>query len=189
VKTASPKEPNEPGADSFDEVLSRYKDLVFNLSYRLLGDHAAAEDLTQEVFLRVHRGLKSFRGDSSLKTWIYRITLNAASNVRKSWARKGRRRHVSLEEPVRDGGPRRVEQLADTSPGPERVAHASDIARRLQEALNALPPEYRTAVILRDIEGLAYREIAEALEVSPGTVKSRIARARSRLRDALEDLV
>lgn len=163
--------------------------MVFNLSCRLLGDRAAAEELTQEVFLRVHRGLKTFRGESSHKTWIYRITLNAASNQRKRWGRRGRRRHVSLHESPESGGLAPEQSLSSASPDPERIARASETGRRIQAALDDLPPEFRDAVALRDIEGLSYQEIAAALGTAVGTVKSRIGRGRALLRDALEDLL
>ena len=163
--------------------------LVLRLAPVLLGDAAAAEDLTQEVFLRVYRGLKRFRGDSSYKTWIYRITLNTASNLRKSWARKARRRHVPLHEAPAGTGRAPDETLAEASADPERIAASSQIGRRVQAALDELPEEFREAVVLRDVEGLAYLEIAETLRVSVGTVKSRIARGRALLRDRLADLV
>lgn len=175
--------------ERFEALVREHRDLVYNLGYRLLGDRAAAEDLTQEVFLRVYRGLKRFRGDSSYKTWIYRITLNTASNLRKSWARKARRHHVSLHEAVTDGSRAPEETLAGESADPERIAASSQIGRRVQEALDGLPVEFREAVVLRDVEGLTYLEIAEALRVSAGTVKSRIARGRALLRDRLADLV
>jgi RNA polymerase sigma-70 factor (ECF subfamily) len=176
-------------AERFGELVREHRDLVYNLGYRLLGDAAAAEDLTQEVFLRVYRGLKRFRGDSSYKTWIYRITLNTASNLRKSWARKARRRHVPLHEAPPGAGRAPDETLAEASADPERIAASSQIGRRVQAALDELPDEFREAVVLRDVEGLAYLEIAGTLQVSVGTVKSRIARGRALLRDRLADLV
>lgn len=168
--------------------MREHRDLVYNLSYRLLGDPTAAEDLTQEVFLRVFRGLGRFRGEASVRTWIYRITLNAASNRRKRWKRRARRRHVALQDAVGAGGPVQEDLLADDAPDPERIARSSEIGRRVQDALDGLPSEFREAVVLRDIEGLSYEEIAESLGVAAGTVKSRIARGRGLLRRALGDL-
>lgn len=174
---------------SVEELYGEYGDMVYNLGCRLLGERAAAEDLVQEVFLRVHRGLPGFRGDASCKTWIYRIALNAATSVRQRWARKRRRRHRSLDErPAGTDGPTRGDALDDPGPGPERLARSAQIEQRVEAALEELGDEFRQAVVLRDIEGLSYAEIAKILGVAHGTVKSRIARGRSMLRDLLEDL-
>jgi len=189
VLKARARETDGRTAERFEQLVREHRDLVHNLGYRLLGDAAAAEDLTQEVFLRVYKGLKRFRGDSSHKTWIYRITLNTASNLRKSWARRARRRHVPLHEPAAEGALAPEESLATESADPERIAASSQIGRRVQDALDEMPVEFREAVVLRDVEGLSYLEIAEVLQVSIGTVKSRIARGRALLRDRLADLV
>ncbi|HEX2251974.1 MAG TPA: sigma-70 family RNA polymerase sigma factor [Thermoanaerobaculia bacterium] len=164
--------------DAFAEVYRSYETPVYNLALRMAGDPEEARDLTQEVFLRVFRHLGKFRGRSSLKTWIYRVAINHCRS------RLGRRRlpQSSLTGPEGDAG----RDLPDPNRGPEERAVARDERRVLEEALAALPVAFREAVVLRDIEGLAYDEIAQVLGVRPGTVRSRIARGREHLRRALE---
>lgn len=159
-------------AAAFEEIYRRYGEMVFNLAVRLAGEREEAADLTQEVFLRVYRHLGRFRGRSSLKTWIYRVALNHCRS------RLGRRRPV---EPLDTPGAEPV----DPARGPESRALAGDAERRVAAALAGLAPMFREAVVLRDLEGLAYQEIAEVLGVRVGTVRSRIARGREQLRELL----
>ncbi len=159
-------------ATAFEEVYRRFAEMVFNLAYRLAGEREEAADLTQEVFLRIYRHLGRFHGGSSLKTWIYRVALNHCRS------RLGRRRPL---EPLDDAGAEPV----DPARGPESRALAGDAGRRVAAALAGLPPAFREAVVLRDLEGLAYQEIAEVLGVRVGTVRSRIARGRDQLREIL----
>ena len=175
-------------AGSFEEAVREHRDMVFGLSCRLLGERAEAEDLTQEVFLRAFRAWAGFRGDCSRKTWFYRITLNAARNQRLQWQRKMRRRHAPLEDPGAPG-PSPGETLSNGGADPERATRSREIRERVQAGLLELPAEFREAVVLRDVEGLSYTEISEALEITAGTVKSRIARGRAQLREILDDLV
>ncbi len=162
--------------DAFEEVYRRFAPMVFGLALRMSGDREEAADLTQEVFLRVYRHLGRFRGRSSLKTWIYRITVNCCrSKLRK----RSRRR---LERPLEH-----VEELADERTGPEQRALGRDLGRRLAAALAELPVAFREAVVLRDVQGLSYVEIGDVLGLRIGTVRSRIARGRERLRGLLEE--
>jgi len=161
---------------AFEAVYARYSTLVFGLCQRLSGDPERALDLAQEVFLRIDRHLGRFHGRSSLKTWIYRVTVN---HCRSALAR--RRPEVSLETRILESG----EEPRAPEPGPEQAAVGAQIQRRLERSLAALPHAFREAVVLRDIEGLTYDEIAEVLAVPPGTVRSRIARGREALRAAL----
>lgn len=179
----------EGDASAFEEIVRRHGGLVLGLATRLLGSRADAEDVAQEVFLRVHRGLPSFRGDASLRTWITQVTVNAARNHHR-WSRR-RRLHLtrSLDEPAAEDAPAPREKLADASAGPERLALSAEAGHRVEEALARLPEEYRDAIVLRESGGLSYEEIAARLGVRIGTVKSRIARARARLQEALRDLV
>lgn len=163
---------------AFDEVYGRFSGLVYNLALRLAGSTDQAEDLSQEVFLRIYRHLGRFSGRSSLKTWVYRVTLNHCRSRLGRW-----RRWFQL--PVDDDGNETIEQ-ADESRGPEERALAKDTARRVGEALRQVRAEFREAVVLRDLEGLAYEEIAEILNIPIGTVRSRIARGRDALRLVLE---
>jgi RNA polymerase sigma-70 factor (ECF subfamily) len=161
---------------AFDELYRRFSDMVFRLASRLAGDRDEALDISQEVFLRVHRHLASFRGHSSLRTWIYRITLNQS---RTAWSRRPRRQVVAEER-------RGLELVRDPSRGADEMAMARESADRVRRALRGLPKVFREPVILRDLEELAYEEIASVLDLPIGTVRSRIARGRERLRQALE---
>jgi RNA polymerase sigma-70 factor (ECF subfamily) len=162
-------------AAAFEEVYGRFGELVFNLALRLAGDREDAADLTQEVFLRVYRHLGKFNGRSTLKTWIYRVALNHCRS------KLGRRR---LPARPLDAGDGRIDPI-DPARGPEARALAGDAGRRVTAALAALPPAFREAVVLRDLEGLTYEEIAEVLGMRIGTVRSRIARGRDALRRLL----
>lgn len=162
---------------AFDEVYGRYAGMVYGLALRLSGNPAEAEDLTQEVFLRIYRHLSGFRGGSSLKTWVYRVALN---QCRSRFSRFRPATQGLFEEGVEE-----APQLRDPSRGPEENALSHDTSRRVAEALGRLPMAFREAVVLRDLEGLAYEEIAAATGVRVGTVRSRIARGREQLRQLL----
>lgn len=163
---------------AFTEIFRRHQTMVYNVAYRMCGDRFEAEDLAQGVFLRIWRHLAKFEGRSSLKTWIYRITINYCRS------RLGRRRWWGTSIERDDGSP---PALPDRRRGPEDRAVARDEGRRLARALRDVPSPYREAVILRDLEGLTYREIADVLEIPVGTVRSRIARGRGRLKERLEE--
>lgn len=179
--------PRTPGRDlalrhrygdpaAFEEVYLRHADMVFGLALRMSGDREEAADLAQETFLRVFRHLGRFRGRSSLKTWIYRITVNCCRSKLRGRARR------RLERPLEQLG-----EVADGRSGPEERTLGHDLGRRLAAALAELPLVFREAVLLRDVQGLSYGEIGEVLGVRIGTVRSRIARGRERLRDLLEE--
>jgi RNA polymerase sigma-70 factor (ECF subfamily) len=172
----------------FEEAVREHSGLVFSLACRLLGDRDAAEEVTQEVFLRAFRSWDRFRGDCAERTWFTRITVNTARNWKARWARRFRSRHQPLERGEGEG-PSPLDRLPDGGADPERMARSREIQERVQKGLKTLPEEFREAVVLRDMEGMSYQEIAEALEITPGTVRSRIARGRAALREMLEDLV
>jgi RNA polymerase sigma-70 factor (ECF subfamily) len=167
---------------AFDEVYSRYAAMVFNLALRLSGDGDEAADLTQEIFLRVFRHLDSFSGRSALKTWIFRVALNHCRE------RMSRFRPLTLPigDEVDGAGVAGAAHLADPRRGPEELAVAADLGRQVAHALAQLPPPFREAVVLRDLQGLSYQEIAAVLGVRVGTVRSRIARGREQLRQLLD---
>jgi len=169
---------------AFDEVYSRYAVMVFNLALRLSGDPDEAADLTQEIFLRVYRHLDSFSGRSALKTWIFRVALNHC--------RERLSRFRPLTQPIGDAvdgdGTGGEASIADPRRGPEELAVAADLGRQVAGALARLPPPFREAVVLRDLQGLSYEEIAAVLGVRVGTVRSRIARGREQLRGLLETM-
>lgn len=167
--------------DACAELVSEHQRMVYQLSFNLLNDHNEALDLSQEVFLRVFRTLHSFRGHSSLRTWIYRIVVNQARNRQRWWRRRHRAQQVSLDQHVQDHG-----DLPDaTDRGPDRLVGQKQLAERIRAALDRLPFEQRTAVVLREIDGLSYEEIGFSLGIAVGTVKSRLARARAGLRNEL----
>jgi RNA polymerase sigma-70 factor (ECF subfamily) len=166
---------------AFDEVYARYAEMVYNLALRLAGDAEEAADLTQEVFLRVYRHLGSFSGRSALKTWIFRVALNHC--------RERLSRFRPLTQPIGDevaGGGFQAVRVADPRRGPEDLAVAADLGRQVARGLARLPASFREAVVLRDLQGLSYQEIAAVLGVRVGTVRSRIARGREQLRNLLE---
>lgn len=169
---------------AFEELLSQFQDAVYNLVYRLLNHATDAQDVAQEVFLKVFRNLGRFEGKSTLKTWIYRIAINESYNHRR-WFGRHRKGEVSLmaeEEHSRN----LCDVLPDRSRSPFDLASDSETRTLIEDALTRINPVFRAAVILRDLEDLSYDEVAEVLEVSLGTVKSRILRGRDALRHELE---
>ncbi len=165
--------------EAFEELYIRFESMVFNLALRMTGQPDDAADLSQEIFLRVYRHLGKFRGRSSLKTWIYRIAVNCCRSRlnRRSLRRKG----ASVASSAG------LEELPDDRRGPEQRALARDASEVLAAALAQLPVAFREAVVLRDVEGLTYQEIANATGLRIGTVRSRIARGRDRLRTVIEE--
>jgi RNA polymerase sigma-70 factor, ECF subfamily len=159
--------------------------LVLGLATHLLGDREEALDLSQEVYLRVFRTLHRFRGQSSLRTWIFRIVVNQVRNRQRWWRRRARSKQVSLDEHIREHGEMVLGADART---PDRELARKELGRRLKLALQHLPFEQRTALVLREVEGLRYEEIAFSLGLPVGTVKSRLTRARQALREELGDL-
>jgi RNA polymerase sigma-70 factor (ECF subfamily) len=171
---------------AFDWLVTHYHGPVYNLILSMLGDVADAADGTQEVFLKAFRGIRSFRQGSSLKTWLYRIAIREALN-HKRWFKRHLQKNVSIDaEPEEGHAVIEIEDLAQT-PFDQFAAH--EIQAAVQNALQQIPDVFRSAVILRDLEGLSYEEVAEVLECSVGTVKSRILRGRRALKDLLEPLL
>jgi RNA polymerase sigma-70 factor, ECF subfamily len=161
------------------ELVTTHERMVYQLAYHLLGTREDALDLSQEVFLRVFRTLGTFRGQSSLRTWIYRIVINQARNRQRWWRRRRQGDQVSLDQHVLDHGDLR--QPGDAV-SPDRLLVRKEAAARLWSALDRLPFDQRTAVVLREFDGLSYEEIAFSLDIAVGTVKSRLTRARQALR-------
>lgn len=171
---------------SFEELFERYSSMVFHLTYRILGDREEALDVSQEVFLTIYRKMSCFRGESSLKTWIYRIAINRASNRCRWWNRLRRRGTVSLDEHLSREHARSIsETLESGGKSPEQALLMEEERAEIERSLLRLPVPQRVAVVMRDIEGLSYEEIAESLQVSLGTVKSRISRGREELKRRL----
>ena len=172
---------------AYERLVAEHSGDVYALLYRLTTDVEEARDLTQETFLRAFQSIDRFRGDSSLKTWIYRIAINQARNRWRWWRRRKRDVTVSLDatDEHRDK-PLAATLPSDNSPSPEQETLAHEREAQLREALEGLRRSYREAVILRDVEGFSYEEIARTLQISIGTVKSRISRGRLELRHQLE---
>jgi len=172
-------------------LIGEFQQPVYGLVYRVVNDPADAADTTQDVFLKVFRGIRHFHGESSLKTWIYRIALHEAANRRRWWFRH-KAKETSIEPEIESNGvAENAIQIAliDHAASPfDCVAH-HEVQRRVEEELRKVAEPYRTTLILRDLEEMSYEEIAEVLEVSLGTVKSRLTRGRDALRQRLAPYV
>lgn len=170
-------------SEAFDWLIAEYASVVYRLAYRILNDPADASDTVQEVFLKVFRSIGQFRGHCSLKAWIYCITLTTASNQNRWW-----RRHRAQESPLEipENGSRQSLAMPDDAPNPYESLLSRETQELVWKALLRLSESSRTVLILREMEGLPYEEIAEILHLSLGTVKSRLARARQSLREELE---
>jgi RNA polymerase sigma-70 factor (ECF subfamily) len=168
---------------AFDKLVLKYQNKIFNLGYRLLGDYEEANDCAQEVFIKVYRSLKNFRFDSAFSTWLYRITVNTCKNKMASLQYRYNKKTLRLDNP------RKSVELGDTSHSPPVVLERKEKERFIQKAINTLPEEQKTVVVLRDIEGLSYEEIANITGYNLGTVKSKLARARQQLRKKLKGIV
>jgi RNA polymerase sigma-70 factor, ECF subfamily len=173
------------GDPGFEKLVRTYERLVYRVAFRFLGNEIDAGDVAQEVFLRVHRSLPKFRGDSSLSTWIYAITANLSRNAIRS--RKNREKVQVLAPKEREDTLPFWDRVADKRGNSAEGAENQELNNAIQSALAELPPDYREAVILRDLEDLDYQDIALALKKELGTVKSRIARGRALLRERLKD--
>jgi RNA polymerase sigma-70 factor (ECF subfamily) len=177
----------QAGSDAaFDWLVTYYHQGVYNLAYGILSDAADAADVTQEVFLHAFKGIRGFRQGSSLKTWLYRISVRQALNHRR-WCWRHHRQQVSID--VEEEGRNAAFELPGADASPFEQLETAEMQASVRQALDQVPAIFRSAVILRDLEGLSYEEVAEVLEVSVGTVKSRILRGRRLLREILDPLM
>ncbi|HUZ96127.1 MAG TPA: sigma-70 family RNA polymerase sigma factor [Edaphobacter sp.] len=171
--------------DAFAILIAQYHQPLYSLIARSLNDPADAADITQEVFIKVFRSIRGFHGDASLRTWLYRIALHEASNQRRWWSRH-KKQEITIDSPYdqeEDGNSICLSAtLADDGNSPFDDVAQSEVRERVEAALRQIPETFRTVVVLREIEGFAYEEIAEILDVNLGTVKSRLTRGRSALR-------
>lgn len=178
--------------DAYAWLVGEFHQPVYSLVYRILTDPADAADTTQEVFLKVFRGMKHFHGESSLKTWIYRIAIHEASNRRRWWFRH-KSKETSVEQTEGDSQSYSSAEvnlaLVDRHKSPFETVADHEVQARVEGELRNVPEPYRTAVVLRDIEDLSYEQISEITQVSLGTVKSRITRGRDALRKRLNEYV
>ena len=175
------------GSESaYEWLIAHYHQPLYSLIYRVVNDPADAADTTQEVFLKVFRGIHKFHGDSSLKTWLYRIAIREALN-HKRWFKRHNQKNVSIDAEMEEG--HSAIEIEDLSATPFDLLAAHEIQSAVRQSLQQIPEVFRGAVVLRDLEGLSYEEIAEVLDCSVGTVKSRILRGRRALKDLLEPLL
>lgn len=161
-------------AEAFEALVVTYQHRVFSIAVRMLGDRSEAEDVAQEVFLRVHRSIRGFRGEAKLSTWLYAITSRLCLNRLKSGSHQ------------RKAGETALERIADGRPDPGATLEASELDAALHRAIAELDDERRIVVVLRDLHGLSYEEIATALDLELGTVRSRLHRARMELKERLK---
>ncbi len=168
--------------DAFEELVSRYERKIYTIAYRLIGNYDDADDLTQEAFMRAFKSIKNFRGEASFQTWMCRIV----TNVCRDEMRKRKRAVIeSLDETINLGDGEVQKQIPSSDPGPSDLYEKKELQETIQKYINSLSPDFRLALVLRDIEGYSYEEIAEQLQCSLGTVKSRINRARNNLKNKL----
>jgi RNA polymerase sigma-70 factor (ECF subfamily) len=174
--------------EAFAWLIARYHQPIYSLLARTVQDRADAADLTQEVFVKVFRGVGKFHGESTLRTWIYRIALHEASNQRRWWSRH-KQQEVPIEQEMSEGDcgtpARLIDMLVDPSESPFEAAVHSENRARVEAALKQVPEPFRTTLVLRDIEGFVYEEVAEIQGVNLGTVKSRLVRGRACLKSIL----
>jgi RNA polymerase sigma-70 factor (ECF subfamily) len=174
---------NEDAA--YDELVRTYSASIFHVAYRMLGDSAEASDTVQEIFLKVFRNIDGFKGEAALKTWIFKIAFSEILNRLRWWKRRHRFATMSLDDPPNGTGAGAGHNVASSGPTPEEVLQSKEQETAIQQALRKLSKEHRSIIVLRDIEGFSYNEIADVLGVSIGTVKSRLARARADLKKSL----
>jgi RNA polymerase sigma-70 factor, ECF subfamily len=174
---------------AFDVLVLRYKDRIFNLCIRFLGDYHEAEDTAQDVFVKAYNSLKGFRFESSFFTWLYRIAVNSCKNRVKSLEYRFRRADTRVDlsdETLKDF---QGVNSTDQPSGPASELEGKETMKILQKAINSLPPDQKSVIILRDIQGLSYEEITDITGFKLGTLKSRLSRARNNLREKLGDIL
>lgn len=171
---------------AFEDLVSRYWDRIYAMVHQLLRNQQDAEEVTQDAFIRAHRGLENFRGDSAFSTWLYQIATNLARNRYWYWWRRKRDKTVSFDQPVGDDSDTPLSEIFVTeSETPEDATVTQELVDSIAAGMEKLSPKHREILVLRNVKNLTYEEIANILEISIGTVKSRIARARESLRSKL----
>ena len=174
---------------SFDKLVLKYKDMVFNVCYRMLGNYEEANDCAEESFVRAFRALKGFRFKSTFKTWIYRIAVNICKNRITSLAYRYGKKMVFIDKPKETEDGDCVVEIADGSPTPLAEIEKKEREALIQSAIDTLSKAHKTIIILRDVENLSYEEIVKITGYNLGTVKSKLARARQKLREKLKGLI
>jgi RNA polymerase sigma-70 factor (ECF subfamily) len=174
---------------AFDKLVLRHKDDLFNLVYWFLGDYEEANDCAQDVFIKVYKGLKGFRFEAAFATWLYRIAVNTCKNRFASSAFRWRKKSVPIENSRGSDGANPSLVLKNGSPSPLHELERKERSRLIHEAIRALPAEQNAVIVLRDIQGRSYQEIATITGLNLGTVKSRLARGRLELKNKLEGVI
>jgi RNA polymerase sigma-70 factor (ECF subfamily) len=174
---------------AFDKLVRKHKDKLFNLVYWFLGDYQEANDCAQEIFIKVFKSLKKFRFEAAFSTWLYRIATNTCKNRLKSSAYRWKKKTVSLENPEGSKSANPSFELEDNSPSPVNELEKKERLMLIKKTINALPEEQNRVIVLRDIQGLSYEEIADITGLNLGTVKSRLARGRLELRNKLKGMI
>jgi len=170
---------------AFEVLMVRHQQRALNVAYHLLRNYEDAVEVAQDAFVKVHQNIGSFRGECEFATWLHQIVVNLARNRYRWWQRRAREKSVSLDAPVQSGHEELSRQIASPTDGPDMQAERAEFARRIQAKMATLPAKLREALVLRNVENLSYEEVAEVLGCSVGTVKSRIARAREAMRQAM----
>lgn len=171
--------------EAFEKLISQHEKTVYNIAFRLTGNHEDASDVAQEAFIRAYSSLADFRGDSSFATWLYRIVNNACLDELR---RRKRQKVTYLDQTVEMEDGEVSRQIADPSDGPEQALERVELRRAVQESILQLDEEYRVVLVMRELLGYSYNEIAEALDLNLGTVKSRLSRARGALKEKFMSL-
>ena len=174
-----------PVTKAFDELFDAYEQKIFNLVYRLVGDYEDAADLTSETFVRALRGYDRFRGEAKLYTWLYRIAVNLCKNYFRQQQHRSRVHSFSLDAPLEGEEGPADREIEDVGQEPQRVVEARELEAQVQRGLLQLRPDFRALIVMRDMQGLSYKEIGDVLGCPEKAVKSRLFRARSKLRELL----
>lgn len=172
---------------AFNEMVGRYWDRIYGMVHQLLRNQQDAEEVTQDAFIRAHRGLANFRGEAAFSTWLYQIATNLARNRYWYWWRRKRDKTVSFDQPVSEDNPTPLSEVFSTDglDTPGDITVTQELVEHIALGMEKISPKHREILILRNVKNMAYEEIAEVLNISVGTVKSRIARARESLRSAM----
>lgn len=170
----------------FDNIVDRYEKPIFNLIYRMLGDAEEAADVTQETFVAAYRSYNDFRGGSSIYTWLYRIALNRCKNRFKEKDRRRDYESFSLDDRINKESSSAMADFVSSGENPHNELQRKELKEQIEQAISRLPYDYRIVVVLRDMHGLSYQEIAEAVDLSVDVVRTRLSRARGMLRQKLE---
>ena len=171
---------------AYNDMVERYWDRIYSRVNQLLKNKQDAEEVTQDAFIRAHRGLENFRGDASFSTWLFQIATNLAHNRYWYWFRRKRDQSISLDQPLSKDGDLTLENVMPAKgESPSEAAVTQEFIDRVTECMSGLGEKHREVLLLRNVHNLSYEEIAQQLQISVGTVKSRIARARENLRELM----